>query len=178
MAQTGNLFMERGTIDGEYMKFYRNKKGGSGTVELAPALIVIFIVILIPMLDMLYLALAYASGWYCNHLVVREVACRDPIVTPPPANTSGSAAGDATVAWANTGLAKFIGADSNAVVNTMFFTANKIDPTAGPVSCTVTSVITVQPFLPIPFFMQVDGLNKPVKFAYSAERPQEEKGIK
>jgi hypothetical protein len=160
------------------MKFYRNKKGGSGTVELAPALVVIFIVILIPMLDLLYLGLAYAAGWYCNHLVVREVACRDPVVTPPPANSPGTAAGDATAAWAATGLAKFIGAGAGAVVNNISFTPNPTNPAAGPVSCTVGTVITVQPFLPIPFFMKVQGMNQPVAFAYSAERPQEEKGIK
>lgn len=158
------------------MKFYRNKKGGSGTVELAPALVIIFIVILFPMLDLLYLSLAYASGWYCNHLVVREVACR-----VPDTNTTnpGSAAWDATKAWADTGLAKFIGANVNSVQNTVSYTMPpNPTPTDGPVSCTVATQVTVQPFLPIPFFMQVEGLNKPVIFSFSAERPQEEKGIK
>ncbi len=150
------------------MKFYRNRKGGSGTVELAPALVVIFIVILIPMLDLLYLGLAYASGWYCNHLVVREVACRE------PANAT-VAADSATQAWAGTGLAKFIGASAASVVNNPSF---KNDASGNPISVTVSTVVTVQPFLPIPFFMQVQGLNQPVKFGYSAERPQEEKGIK
>ncbi len=154
------------------MKFYRNKKGGSGTVELAPALIVIFVVILIPMLDLLYLGLAYAAGWYCNHLVVREVACR----IPNTATGAGTAAGDATAAWAATGLAKFIGANVGSVNNTITFQANPL-PNQGPISTTVATSVLVQPFLPIPFFMQVEGLNKPVTFTYSAERPQEEKGI-
>ncbi|MBI2811573.1 MAG: hypothetical protein HYX67_12215 [Candidatus Melainabacteria bacterium] len=156
------------------MKFYRNRRGGSGTVELAPALVVIFIVILIPMLDLLYLGLAYASGWYCNHLVVREVACRDP-------GASGAAAAAATAAWAGTGLAKFIGAGTGAVTNNVTFLLNGVPtaPTPGnpPTSCSVATQVTVQPFLPIPFFMQVEGLNKPVIFGYAAERPQEEKGI-
>ncbi len=156
------------------MKFYRNKRGGSGTVELAPALVVIFIVILVPMLDLLYLGLAYASGWYCNHLVVREVACRDP-------NSSTAAANAATTAWAATGLAKFIGAGTGAVTNNVTFLLNSVPtvPTPGnpPTSCSVATLVTVQPFLPIPFFMQVEGLNKPVIFSYAAERPQEEKGI-
>jgi hypothetical protein len=161
------------------MKFYRNRKGGSGTVELAPALVVIFIVILIPMLDLLYLGLAYAAGWYCNHLVVREVACRIPSV----ASGAGSAAGDATAAWANTGLAKFIGANSGSVTNTITFAYPIPPPNPVPVppngasSTTVSTSVLVQPFLPIPFFMKVEGLNKPVIFTYSAERPQEEKGI-
>ncbi|MBS2001570.1 MAG: hypothetical protein JST44_08695 [Cyanobacteria bacterium SZAS LIN-5] len=150
------------------MKFYRNKKGGSGTVELAPALVVIFIVILIPMLDLLYLSLAYAAGWYCNHLVVREVACREP-------SNATAAADSATTAWAATGLAKFIGAGKSAVVNSPTFTN---DANGNPISCTVSTVVTVQPFLPIPFFMKIQGMNQPVNFAYSAERPQEEKGIK
>jgi hypothetical protein len=152
------------------MKFYRNKKGGSGTVELAPALLVIFVVILIPMLDLLYLGLAYAAGWYCNHLVVREVACRNPITD------SVIAAQSATDAWAGTGLAKFIGATTatNVIV---FNPVNPPTPAAPPVSVTVTTTVVVKPFLPIPFFMNVEGLNVPVSFTYSAERPQEEKGI-
>lgn len=154
------------------MKFYRNKKGGSGTVELAPALVVIFIVILVPMLDLLYLGLAYAAGWYCNHLVVREVACRDP-------GASGAAATAATDAWAQTGLAKFIGAST--ATNTVTFLKNGVaftpTPADPPTSCSVATQVTVKPFLPIPMFMQIEGLNKPVVFGYSAERPQEEKGI-
>ncbi|CAN5572483.1 hypothetical protein BH10CYA1_BH10CYA1_21590 [soil metagenome] len=155
------------------MKFYRNKKGGSGTVELAPALIVIFIVVLIPMLDLLYLGLAYAAGWYCNHLVVREVACRDPNGGSPNA-----AAAAATSAWAGTGLAKFIGAGTGQVTNTIkFLPPGTPSPGLPPASCFVSTQVTVKPFLPIPFFMQVEGLNKAVIFGYGAERPQEEKGI-
>ncbi len=148
------------------MKFYRNKKGGNGTVELAPALLVIFVVILIPMLDLLYLGLAYAAGWYCNHLVVREVACRRPA-------EAGAAATTATAAWAASGLASFIGANAGSVTNTPAFNPGLVNP----VSVTVTTSVVVRPFLPIPMFMQIQGMNAPVTFTYAAERPQEEKGI-
>jgi hypothetical protein len=149
----------------------RNKKGTGQIAEFIPALVVIFIVILFPMLDLLYLGLAYACGWYCNHLVVREVACRIPNTATGP----GTAAGDATAAWTNTGLAHFIGANAGAVTNAVSFTPGAAGQ--GPISCTVTTIVTVQPFLPIPMFMQIEGLNKPVKFTFSAERPHEEKGI-
>lgn len=148
------------------MKLRRNSKGYQ-FAELGPALIIIFIVILIPMLDMLYLSLAYASGWYCNHLVTREVACRD-WNEPGPTEAKN----DATTAWANTGLAKFIGAGFGDVSNTPNFLGG-----SPPTSVRVDTTVKVKPFLPIPFFMQVGGLNAPITFAYSAERPQEEKGL-
>ncbi|HEY9677977.1 MAG TPA: hypothetical protein V6C76_08200 [Drouetiella sp.] len=147
----------------------RNKKGYQ-FAELGPALIIIFIVVLFPMLDLLYLSLAFASGWYCNHLVVREVACRDPL----SANAAQQAA---TQAWSDTGLAKFIGAKTTDVSNTISWIGGSPGSTPPPSSVSVATIVNVQPFLPIPFFMKIQGLNEPVKFSYAAERPQEEKGI-
>jgi hypothetical protein len=164
------------------MKFYprraekqcRNAKGGSQMAELGPALLVLFVIILVPMLDILYLGLAYAAGWYCNHLVVREVACRQP-------SQWIAAAGSATKAWQSSGLALFIHA------NTPLNVANFQDASGNPAGsgqttppigfCVVSTTITIQPFLPIPFLTSVAGINAPVTFTYSAQRPQEEKGL-
>ena len=150
----------------------RNAKGGSGMAELGPALLVLFVIILVPMLDILYLGLAYAAGWYCNHLVVREVACRKPIEAP-------IAATSATSAWQASGLALFIHA--GGITNTPIFedaSGATVAATATNIAyCFVTTKMTIQPFLPIPFLTSVAGINAPVNFTYSAQRPQEEKGL-
>jgi hypothetical protein len=35
----------------------------------------------------------------------------------------------------------------------------------------------VQPWLPIPFLTSVAGINAPINYTFSAQRPQEEKGL-
>jgi len=153
-------------------KFYRKPTGGSEMAEMGPAVLVIFVIILVPMLDILYLGLAYASGWYANHLSVREVAVRKPV--------QYQAAGDSALgAWQASGLAAFIHASN--VVNTVTFEdagANPVPATSTAIAyCLVKTSMQIQPFLPIPFLTQVAGINAPVSFAFSAQRPQEEKGL-
>jgi len=135
---------------------------------MAPALLILFCFILIPMLDMLYLALAYAAGWYCNHLVVREVACRD------PANWA-TAETTATQAFCSSGLGSFLAVAVGNVQNSGppgTFVGNP------PTAVTVVTVMTVRPMLPVPLFMTVPGMNAPVSFRFAATRPQEETGQK
>jgi len=153
-------------------KFYRKATGGSEMAEMGPAMLIIFVIILVPMLDLLYLACAYAAGWYCNHLSVREVCCRQP--------TQFQAAGDAALgAWENSGLCGFIHASN--ITNTVTFEdagANAVPATATNIAyCLVATNMTIQPWLPIPFLTQVAGINAPINFTFSAQRPQEEKGL-
>src|SRR5262249_33776175 len=95
------------------MKFYRNRKGGTNTVELGPALFILIIVVLIPCIDFMQIGLAYACGWYANHLAVREASCTGPD-SPVPAGGGGTstkaqqAADNIVQAWANSGLGKFL----------------------------------------------------------------------
>ncbi|HEY9713690.1 MAG TPA: hypothetical protein V6C72_09480 [Chroococcales cyanobacterium] len=148
----------------------RSKKGQQ-SIEIAPAILVLFVIILFPVLDLLYLGVAYAAGWYENHLACRECACRSPDVgTSTPGDQAGSAA------FAGSPLANFIGAtnivndESNNFGGAVAVPANPAQP---PV-CKVQTTMTVKPFLPVPWFKAVPGINAPITFTYYSERPQEE----
>jgi hypothetical protein len=143
------------------MKFYRKKLGGTGTVELAPALFILLIVILIPCLMIIHMGLAYACGWYANHLATREAACAGYL-------NAQTAADNATLVWSQSGLGKFVHAPPPT--NTLIDVPPTPDPTTGYQEVTVTTTVKVLPLFQLPF---VDSA--PVTFQYSATRPFEER---
>jgi len=166
------------------MRTLRNSRGGTSTVELGPALFILIICVLIPAMDLLYLAMTYAAGWYLNHVEVREVACHD-----PDAADAASAITIAYTAWKNSILCGLCNAQStphNEVVT--YWIGNppggtKMTPPATPPNppvdfCNVVTTLQIKPLFIVPFIGGVPGLSAPVNFVYADTRPQEEKGIK
>jgi hypothetical protein len=152
------------------MRLHRKKKGGTNTVELAPALFILLIVVLIPCIDILHIGLAYAFGWYANFLATREVACVGP--NPPAPMTPQSVADTATAAWANSGLGQFVHAPPPVnVVNASY--PPDIDGDGKNDFCQVTTTVQVLPMFRMPF-----GPTTPISFTYCTVRPLEEKDIK
>lgn len=147
------------------MRFYRKPRGGTNTVELGPALFIILIVVLIPAIDLLHIGLAFACGWYANHLAVREASCAGP-------TNAQAAADNATAAWAATGLGKFVKAPPpQNTVNVPY--PPDIDADGRNDFCQVTTRVQVTPMFQLPFVA-----SGPVTFQYTAVRPLEEKGIR
>jgi hypothetical protein len=174
------------------MRHSRRRRKGSAIAEFGPAVFIILIVIMYPMIDFLYMSVAYCYGWYCNHLVVRNVATADP--------TSGAAVGtavsNAVTAWATTGMAAYVMGGlartnpQNQVTfliidnSTQLVTGNSGVPAPAPSTTSsvgyahVVTQITVYPFLPLPWLGGCQGINEPITFNYADQRPQEEKGYK
>ena len=146
------------------MRFYRKARGGTNTVELGPAIFIILIVILIPSLDFMQIGLAYACGWYANHLALREASCAGP-------TRATAAANGATQAWANSGLGQFVHCPAPVnVVNCNV--GNDMDGDGVGDFCQVTTTVQVQPMFSLPFVAST-----PITFKYQAVRPMEEKGL-
>ena len=121
------------------------------------------------MIDLIYLGAAYSAGWYCNHLVIREVAIHD----PTDQGAMQSAIHTATQAWSSSGLCSFIGGAtlasvqnkvrfqvidnaSDAVLGTYDFPPAAPAPTSTPNQgtsvgyCIVNTSITIKPFVSLP----------------------------
>jgi len=157
------------------MKFYRKARGGTNTVEFGPAVFVLLCVILLPCIDFMQIGLAYACGWYANHLAVREAACTGPTY-PGPTNTAAQAAADFVVQqWANSGLGKFCRSPIpiNTVVDPNYPPDNDVPPDGKNDFCLVTTQVTVTPMFQVPFMAA-----NPITFQYTTVRPLEEKGLK
>jgi hypothetical protein len=137
---------------------------GSAIAETAPALFLLFLVILFPLIDLLYMGLAFGLVWYLNHLEVRELAVRIPA-------ESTQVLTDIDTLYTSTGFGKFIG-----------LTVPRIQHPGGatyggnPLTVTCTTVATINPFLNIPFVIPVSGLNQPATFTVTSSRLQEEEG--
>ena len=155
------------------MKAKRKSTGGQ-IAELAPALLILFIVILFPMVDIMYLGIGYCAGWYLNQMTVR--ACSTVKKAQYPV-----AEANMKTAWESSGLALFTRA---GVVQNKASTVNygtSIDRETGkPMQMVqVDTQVAITPFLSlggVPFMaaMNIDGLTRPIIFRYVDKRPLEE----
>jgi len=133
-------------------------------VELGPAMFIILIIVLIPCIDFMQIGLAYACGWYANHLATREAACAG------PANAV-TAANNATAVWASSGLGAFVHAPPPVnTVNANF--PPDIDGDGINDYVQVQTQVTIEPMFKLPFVA-----SQPITFQYTGVRPLEEKGL-
>jgi hypothetical protein len=167
---------------------YRNKlrhrlrqSGGGQIAELGPALFLLFLVVLFPMFDMVYLGGAWASGWYLNQTEAREVASAVPDTTnvplqsnPTPACPAGVdvtpllASGttqpyiniDAKLAyWQSSGMSKFCSGNQTHLWIYYHSIANPNGLNAQPpIICDfsiTTTTVAVRPLVVVPYFNQI-----------------------
>ncbi|MBU6452520.1 MAG: hypothetical protein KGS72_12115 [Cyanobacteria bacterium REEB67] len=158
------------------MRQRRSARGGSQIAELAPALLILFIVVLFPMLDIMYLGLGYCCGWYLNHMSSRACA-----TVQPTAADYAAACAAMNANWSASSLSGFTG---STVVS------NAADPPVlptGPASNQTNALVTVRTQVQVhPFFtlasvplinsLQIDGLTRPITFKYTDSVPMEETG--
>jgi hypothetical protein len=153
----------------------KRKRRGSQIAELAPSLVILLLVVLFPMLDIMYLGIGYAGGWYLNQMTARALATTEPADWP-------AAASRMTTAWQGSSLANFTGA--TVVVNGLQSTS---PPKGGTLVggdkydkyVPVETQVRINPFISlasVPFLnaLSIDGLTKPVTFRYLDKRPREE----
>ena len=139
---------------------------GSALSETGPAIFILFIMIFFPLVDLIYMGVAYAIVFYLNHLEVRELAIRIPTETAQVLQEIDSS-------FVNRGFGKFVGLSLARISHPLPGQATR---TGDPPTVTCTTVATVDPFLNLPFIMPVSGINSPATFTVSSSRLQEELG--
>jgi hypothetical protein len=169
------------------MRQRRKARGGSQIAEFAPALLILFIVVLFPMLDVMYIALGYCCGWYLNHITSRGCS-----TAPPPSPSLGGPYPAAVItnlnnAWLNTSFQNFSGASIVSNVATAVPVAGVPDPTSNANNLPTLMVdcqtqVQIQPFFTLPVMplmnsLQVDGLTRPIIFFYHDRVPVQENGL-
>ncbi len=144
----------------------KRQNNGSAITETAPAIFILFIMILFPLIDLMYMGFAYSIIWYLNHLEVRELALRVPAETNQALN-------EVDTQFLGVGMAKFVGLTPAQIQHPL---PNKAVRSGTPENVTLTTRATVQPFLSLPFIMPVAGINQAVIFTVTSNRLQEEQG--
>lgn len=158
----------------ERVRFVANRlkrERGQQIAEFGPALFLLVVVFFFPLVDAIYLGLAYGTGWYLNQLETRAVTVNN----PPDATAAAGSQKDNIL---SSGIAQFVGLQE--VSCTVKQIANAADPAVVETSV-VTSVVTAKPLITIqlPFApsIQVPGLGGPVTFTYTTSQLQEERAI-
>lgn len=155
------------------MKSRRNRRGGSQIAEFAPALLILFFVILFPMVDIIYLAIGYCGGWYLNHMSSRAAATVAGDIT-----VRQTACNNMTASWLKSTIAAFVNASVPQNIPTPGTYAGTGDP-----YIEVDTQVQVMPLInlsSVPFLnsVGVDGVTKPITFQYIDKRPVEETDLK
>jgi hypothetical protein len=160
-----------------------HKQRGSQIVELPPALLLLFFVLLFPFINMLYLICSFAAGWYLNSMELRQVACHTPssigLTNPPDQayhHVDLSALGLSAINLFGVSediispeVAQFPpiapGSNPNLVDRSRVRTTINIAP--------IVKMQNVGSLLPMG---EVPGLGKPFTFVYNGEIQQEDQG--
>ncbi len=150
-----------------YQQKLKRRTKGSAITETGPALFLLLIVILFPLIDLLYMGVAFAIVWYLNHLEVRELSVRIPAECV-------TALTNVDQIFTSTGFGTFIGLTMPRIQHPLPGSATY---SGTPRMVTCTTVATVDPLLTIPFFTGIPGLNQTCTFQVTSTRLQEEEGI-
>lgn len=134
---------------------------GSALAEFGPALFFLFIFAVFPVMDIIGLCFGYLSCVTMNDLQLREAAKE-----PKSVATMQCGAVQQTIPqnYMSTVMGAFSGLTDLPV------TAITYTPGTTAVYVTVSTTVTVRPFLTIPFFVKVPGLGEPATFTISNSR--------
>lgn len=159
---------------------------GSAIAEMGPALFVLLICILIPLFDLLYICVGMGFGYFLHGTEIRELA------TSKPWPVDGGV--DATQAlqradndFVNTtcGIASFLGITqanlSTAVTHPGFGASSYFAAPAGtgninPGTVTLTTQVSIRPWLYLPFLAGIPGMGANFVCNYTDTKPEDENG--
>jgi hypothetical protein len=134
---------------------------GSALAEFGPALFFLFIFAVFPVLDIIGLCFGYLSCVNMNDLQLREA-----VKLPKSLATSqcGTVMQTIPQTYMTTVMGAFSGLTDIPVTNVSY------NPGKSAIFVTVSTTVTVRPFLTIPFFVKVPGLGEPASFTISNSR--------
>lgn len=143
-------------------------QGGATISEMAPALFILVIFALLPVIDLIVDGLGYCACLTLNNLQLREAArvpksqATDPkgsVQLAIPNNWRNSAFG---------GLAPLMDDPQTSVT---------YDIVAHSAFVSVTTTLSVRPMIPVPFFNSTPGLGAPMVFTVGSEKVLENPGF-
>lgn len=119
-------------------------------------MVILFLIVFFPMINFLWLSVAYGAGWYLNMIEAREVACRPPIESGGP--TGNFVTPNYTVSQSQNwkGFMGVIEAAGSPLVAQYASTINPVLIGQSQVQTTVS----IKPFMAMPFSKKCRGYRK------------------
>ena len=147
---------------------------GAALSEFGPALFLVLIFGLLPVLDAIFIGIDYASARYLNELQLREAQ-----KLPKSNATSGSGTVMLTIPdeWRH-GLLGSSANPDQPVITQIDYKPVPWQPVGSNQTIdfwfvTISTTVSFRPFLKIPFFNAVPGLGAPITFSVAGRRPVE-----
>jgi hypothetical protein len=144
-------------------------------MELGPSLLILFLFILFPMMDLIVMLMQYCAGWYLNNQAAHEAACVRRSQWQMALDTQANA-------FCRTGVGAFLRMQPAAIgtANGIQQTASDvIDPNTGqppnPPGVKVVTTVPIQPMIIVPLpGMTIPGLTAPMIYTFQTERQRED----
>jgi hypothetical protein len=177
-CQTGSNDVRKVLRDGrmlarKYRARRRRTKHGAGIAEFGPGILVLVICIFFPLVDLLSVCLSYCTIMVLNYNQVAQAAL---IRASEAADPSGDIKKGIPDTW-RSGMGKFVNMTGN--INTdVSYRNGQQESGAGAtdaqdVIVRVRTSVTCNPFLPIPFFFGIPGINAPFPLVVFQEKQME-----
>jgi hypothetical protein len=147
------------------IKYRRNNRGGTSSVEFGPAVFILLIVVVIPCIDILQMGLAYGLAWYFDYMALRQAACAGPTNASTEVN-------NLQAQWQSMGVGNFC----RAAISNIAIQTNQPPDVNGDGTgdyCWVQMQVTCSPIFPLPW-----AGGAPVTFSFNGSRPMEEQDLK
>jgi hypothetical protein len=154
-----------------WWKTNRRNHRGSSIAEFAPALLILVILIFFPTLDILCLCFDYGVVALLNYNQSREAS----LLPYEKANDpSGPVKKEIPDTWRRTGLATFVKVVGDPDTTISYRNGQSNGDSTTEKIVIVTTNVVCDPFVHVPIpGVKVPGLNAPMKFSATSERPME-----
>lgn len=148
-------------------------KTGAGIAEFGPAMLVLLICIFFPLCDLISMGVSYTLVMVLNYNQVHEASL---IESGDAQNPSGSVKKGIPDVW-KSGMGKFVNMSGNPQTEVTYRDGQTESGTgangAEDKIVRVRTTVTCNPFLNIPFFVKVPGINAPFPLVVFQERQME-----
>jgi hypothetical protein len=145
---------------------------GSALTEMGPALFILLIVGVLPILDLMFAGSAYCACVLLNDLELREAS-------RVPASDANAAISTIAHDWQFGGIGQFIGVigepQSRCTYNLVHIEGSINPGTETYVN--ISTTVTVKPAFPIPFFGRIPALGGPATYEIVGRRILEEQSL-
>ncbi len=151
----------------------RRTNRGAGIAEFGPGILVLVICIFFPLVDLLSVCLSYCTIMVLNYNQVAQAAL---IRASEAANPGGDIKKGIPDTWRG-GMGKFVNMSGNVQTDVSYRNGQtetgKGATDAQDVIVRVRTTVTCNPFLPIPFFVGIPGINAPFPIVVFQEKQME-----
>jgi hypothetical protein len=144
----------------------RNNKG-SAIAETGPALLILFMFLFFPLIDVMTMGIDYVSTYTLNNVQLREAAN---LPKSQAASPAGPVKHNIPDQWKHSGMGAFVNV-IGAPDTTVDYKAGESDITGTQDRYViVTTKLTAHPFLTLPFPVPVPGMSAPMTFTIQTRR--------